>query len=163
MSAGFVINYKKSVLDPKQQIEFLGFILDSERMTVSLPLDKIAKIRKLCEDINSKKTFKIRFLAHFIGVLVSSLPAIEHGSLYYRFLEANKNEALKNSRGSFEGYTSLNADAKTEVLWWFNNVSESVRLIRHYSTPDIVISMDASLIKTTTYYEILFFLLGGVW
>ena len=130
-------------------------------MTVSLPYDKKCKIRKLCEEINSKETFKIRFLAHFIGVLVSSLPAIEHGSLYYRFLEANKNEALKNCCGNFEGYTSLNLDSKTEVFWWYENVSESVRLIKHYSTPDIIISMDASLTGWGAVYKDL--KCGGHW
>ena len=37
---GFMISEKKSVLIPTQRIEYLGFIIDSCDMTVTLPLEK---------------------------------------------------------------------------------------------------------------------------
>ena len=37
---GFTINYKKSSMTPNTKIEHLGFINDSEKMTVSLLLQK---------------------------------------------------------------------------------------------------------------------------
>ena len=42
---GFVINNKKSVLTPCQQIEFLGMTVDSQSMVLKLPGEKIRKIR----------------------------------------------------------------------------------------------------------------------
>ena len=41
--AGFVINDKKSSFIPSQEITYLGFILNSKTMTISLPNDKRQK------------------------------------------------------------------------------------------------------------------------
>ena len=45
---GFVINLKKCVLDPAQEIEFLGLTVDSQTMTLSLQEEKIRKIKDQC-------------------------------------------------------------------------------------------------------------------
>ena len=34
---GFCVNYNKSVLEPAQEIEFLGFLVNSESMSIALP------------------------------------------------------------------------------------------------------------------------------
>ena len=44
---GFVINLKKCVLDP-QEIEFLRLIVNSQTMTLSLPQEKIGKVKDQC-------------------------------------------------------------------------------------------------------------------
>ena len=46
LSLGFIINLKKSVLNPTQKIEFLGFQIDSQRMTISLPQQKIKSLKQ---------------------------------------------------------------------------------------------------------------------
>ena len=40
---GFSVNYQKSVLDPQQSLEFLGFRIDSRSMTVALPAGEIGQ------------------------------------------------------------------------------------------------------------------------
>ena len=40
-SLGFIINKEKSVLIPSQKIVFLGYVIDSVAMTVSLPEEKL--------------------------------------------------------------------------------------------------------------------------
>ena len=45
-SLGFVINYKMSQLTPSQQIEFLGFLIDSVALSLLLPGEKLRKIAK---------------------------------------------------------------------------------------------------------------------
>ena len=42
---GFVINYPKSELTTTQEIEFLGFSVNSTKMELKLPREKIKKIR----------------------------------------------------------------------------------------------------------------------
>ena len=41
----FVINQKKSVMIPVQEIEFLGMIVNSKEMTISLPQKKLKSIK----------------------------------------------------------------------------------------------------------------------
>ena len=42
---GFVINLKKCVLDPAQEIELLGLTVNSQTMALPLPEEKIGKIK----------------------------------------------------------------------------------------------------------------------
>ena len=99
---GFIINSEKSCLIPNTMLVFLGFVLDSESMSVSLTKEKALRIRAACESLINKTTCTIRNLAQVIGLLVSSFPGVEHGPLYYRNLVNEKISALRASRGNFE-------------------------------------------------------------
>ena len=46
VSLGFMINHKKTVLTPSQQLEFLGFTVNSVTMTLSLTHDKLRQIKR---------------------------------------------------------------------------------------------------------------------
>jgi hypothetical protein len=37
VALGFMVNMRKSVVQPTQVMEFLGYVLDSRRMVISLP------------------------------------------------------------------------------------------------------------------------------
>ena len=45
-SLGLLINIPKSIMCPTQQLEFLGFTVDSEKMTIALPPRKVEAIQK---------------------------------------------------------------------------------------------------------------------
>ena len=51
----FVVNLKKSIVHPTQtqRIEFLGIIIDSVEMTMSLPQEKVESVFKRYQDISS--------------------------------------------------------------------------------------------------------------
>ena len=42
---GFVINWEKSELDPMQRIIYVGYLIDSIRMTINLPEETIRKLK----------------------------------------------------------------------------------------------------------------------
>ena len=48
---GFVINLKKRVFNPVQDIEFFDLIVNSQAMTLSLPKEKIVKIKDQCPSL----------------------------------------------------------------------------------------------------------------
>ena len=75
-SLGFLLNHKKCIMVPTQSIEFLGFIIDSRRMTLSLPAVKVDKIHKECRHILNLSEVTGRQLSHIIGLMTSVLPAI---------------------------------------------------------------------------------------
>ena len=91
---GFVLNLKKCETEPTQLIEFLGFTVNSESMTLSLPDSKVSKIRKECHYLLNQAEVSARQLAKLIGLLTSTLPAIEQAPLHYRALQRSKNQAL---------------------------------------------------------------------
>ena len=66
-SLGFSINYAKSATTPSQQLEHLGFLLDSANMAVSLTQNKREKLKNKCRHIlnaSSSSSF-VRQLSYF--------------------------------------------------------------------------------------------------
>ena len=79
-SLGFAIHEGKSILNPTQEIEFLGFVFNSVTMTISITKGKteaIILIRRFLEN----KSPTIRELASVIGSVISSYP---FGKLHFR-------------------------------------------------------------------------------
>ena len=83
----FTIHTKKSVLEPAQFIEFLGFVIDSTTMSVKINTDKSKNILNLLETFLSNLQPKIRDLLSVIGTLVSLFAAMSFGKLYCRNIE----------------------------------------------------------------------------
>ena len=81
---GFVINVDKSCVIPAQQINFLGFVLGSVSMTITLTDDKKAKVKSICKQLLLKSHSTITELAQLVGTLVSYLPGVQFGQLHYR-------------------------------------------------------------------------------
>ena len=140
---GFFINVEKSVLTPTQCIEYLGNIINTKTMTVSLPERRLLKIRTGCAHLLRQDITPIREVARVIGLLVAAIPAVELGKLHYRQLEGGKIAALKRERGNFDRPLHLTADMKLDLSWWLDNMDRHHRLIFRSGT-DIDIFTDAS-------------------
>ena len=140
---GFVIHPVKSVFIPTQEIEFLGFLLNSILMTIRLPPTKAAHVRTTCQNLLLKTEMTIRETAQVIGLIVSSLPAVQFGELYYRNLEKNKVLALQTSKGNYDAPLYLSKDAKADLSWWIRNVDSSFKKIVQ-PNPDMTLTTDVS-------------------
>ena len=150
--AGFILNEKKSSLVPSQSIVFLGFCLDSVNMTISLTQEKRNRVLFLCNEILNLHYCKIRYLAQFIGVLVSCLPAVTHGELYYRYLELARNKALTISKGNYDCETSIDMRARKEIMWWKSNIA-LIKKDLFVPAPDLILTTDVSLSGWGAIYE----------
>ena len=87
---GFNINYGKSSLNPKTQVEYIGYIIDTDNVH-NVPWLSIGKqrIRKLKKDINRSLQvgqISARMLAKIAGQAVSMSRAILPGKLKLRSL-----------------------------------------------------------------------------
>ena len=126
---GFCINDAKSVLVPTRRIEYLGNVIDTVTMTVSLPTRRVDRILSGCRALMGKCTATIREVARVTGLLVAATPAVELGKLHYRNLEAAKIEALSQVKGNFDRIMPVSRDMKSDLTWWVNNVSVQCRKI----------------------------------
>lgn len=142
-SLGFIIHPEKSNFTPVQEIRYLGFIVNSIDMTVKLPVDKAKDIKDACVHLMTDLKPSIRQVARVIGKLVSAFPGVQYGQLYYRYIERDKINALKQNKGHFDRPMTLSEDAKIELQWWIKNVESSVNFIRRPS-PTVEIRTDAS-------------------
>ena len=92
---GFVINYKKSVTNPTTTIEYLGILIDSVSMTMSLTEEKTMSLSNLCHKTLTSKKLTLRELGSLIGKLVSTAPAITPCMLQVRHLQQLQIKSLR--------------------------------------------------------------------
>ena len=68
-AAGFVIDPEKSVLVPTQRINYLGFVIDSNRMTIDLTPERRQKILMHTRSLLNVGTCTIRQLSEAVGLV----------------------------------------------------------------------------------------------
>ncbi|XP_065182606.1 uncharacterized protein LOC135813438 [Sycon ciliatum] len=113
-SLGFVINRKKSIPEPTQQLEFLGFQLNSVAMTMSVPIDKARKLQQECHRALSQPYLSIRALASLLGRMVACSPGMFLAPLQFRHLQQLKIAALRRHQ-SYLATVRLTPEARTEL------------------------------------------------
>jgi hypothetical protein len=101
-SLGFTIHPTKSVMQPTQIIIFLGFVLNSQNMTIRLTHEKAKEIKELCCKYVKNREITIREFAQIVGKLVAAEPGVEYAPIYIKSLEIEKDGKLKESNGNFE-------------------------------------------------------------
>ena len=82
-SLGFTLSEKSSPI-PNQTLRHLGFVLNSQSMTVSLAEDKKDKLQSLLTHMSNTTFCSIRDLPQLIGSLVATFPAVPYGPVFYR-------------------------------------------------------------------------------
>ena len=114
---GFIVNDKKSQLEPSTKLTFLGFIIDSLDMKLYLPQDKIHKTVSACSSLISTASPTIGQVAQVTGLLVSAFPAVPYLRLYYRSIESCKSRCLSEHNGDYDHHISLSSDALADLNW----------------------------------------------
>ncbi|WAR08315.1 LOW QUALITY PROTEIN: POL-like protein [Mya arenaria] len=111
---GFVINNEKSVFIPTQELVFLGFILNSNTITISLTEQKVQTItlaiQTLWDTLHKKQ---------------------------------DKTSALKYNKGNFDSHMTLSAESLIDLYWWLKAVKNSGAPL-YRDIPVISLKTDAS-------------------
>ena len=119
-SAGFIANEQKSQWNPVQQLVWLGFELNMQEEQLLIPKTKLSPLCELLESLNHRQFIPAKVLASLIGKIVSmSLALGPVTRLMTRSLYATL-----NSRGSWCQQLALSQDAKAEIQFWRNNISQ---------------------------------------
>lgn len=139
---GFSINHKKSNLIPSQNLVHLGYIWDTPSMTLSVPEVKITKTKNLAKNLLNKiPTF--REISSFLGLVVNHTNAFPHAPLYYRYLQFQFCQAIKEAT-SWDDCMPLCKDSLTNLHWWKNCPATLPPTSLLSTSPSISLSTDAS-------------------
>ena len=141
---GFIVHHSKSTFIPTQRIEFLGFIIDTVNMTITLTPRKKEKIKKLGYGLLHNKV-TVRMVSSFIGNLTAAFDAVPFGKLHYRHLEMSKTISLKMQGYNFDAPCYLSNKAIEEIRWWLDNIASALAYIKDIPKVDYTIYTDASL------------------
>ena len=140
---GNTISWDKSVVDGRQEIEHLGFVINSITMLVTMSTEKVEKILGLVRTVVNMEKISIRVLAKLIGKIVATLPGNKYAKLMSANMEILKNDALFRNNFDYDGSVVLNKFVKSDLMWIIEELPQANAPVR-YSEPDYVISTDAS-------------------
>ncbi len=118
---GFVINFKKSALEPAQRLEFLGMILDTLSLKLFVPPDKIADITALGELLLAANMVLLRDLSKFIGKVNATRMALLPSPLFCRHLQQSLIQGLSEF-STYDALVGLSDMARTELRSWLSEV-----------------------------------------
>ena len=141
---GFIINMKKCLTTPTQMIEFLGFILNSLRMVLSLPKEKVFKIRKECRRMLNQTEVSSHSLAHLIGLMTASIPAIQIAPLHYRGLQRLRTRGLRGSHLNYDRKVRMSEYAVMDLTWWATRLNAQIQRPILPPTASLNLETDAS-------------------
>lgn len=140
---GFKINVNKSQFDPSRLIKFLGFMIDSSRLRVYLPADKVLKMTQSCEKISNSEVCSIQEVASLVGLMTSYCKALDYSENHIKCLEKEKIWALALNNDNFEGSMSVTKRGREDIKWWRENCETGFRRIRVLTT-ELTLITDAS-------------------
>ena len=143
VALGFIINLKKSTLSPTQELEFLGFLLNSHNMTIALPTHKLHAVKKMARRMANQRRTTLRELASLLGMMVAAHPAILPAPLHYRHLESAKSWALR-SGNTYEADLEIDPNMESDLRWWLNNSCQHNGRPLQIVQWDLTIESDAS-------------------
>ena len=159
---GFYISVEKSVLQPTKALKFLGFMLNSQTMLVTLSPDKPDCIKQMLAEFLSKATTSIRHFAAILGTLAATLPANRYGQIFLKRLETEKAKALKKKSYNYDSKYHISDKTRTELSWWLENIDTASRPIA-VKNPSIILYTDASFQGWGCFWPARKFKTGGRW
>jgi len=123
-SLGLIVNQKKSMLTPAQEMDFLGFHLCSTTMRILIPTEKLRKIEQDARRMLHQTSTSVREIARFVGKTTATTRAIPLAPLHYRALQMEMNSVLppnSNQEEILDRYNvtlTLNPACRVDLKWW---------------------------------------------
>ena len=141
-SLGFLINDAKSNLNPSKTLRHLGYNWDSRSLTLSVPDDKVAVLKELCQRA-LRGPVSLRFLQRILGVIESFRIAFPYAALHYRSLQREVAQSI--SAGSdWDRRISPSSESCVNLNWWLSCPVPLLPRSLSPFVPDITITSDSS-------------------
>ena len=110
---GYTIGISKSVLHPTTSLEYLGFVVDSQRQSFLVQQRKIISWASLREEILARRKFvDVKTLQRFQGKCISLSLAVPLAKLFIREM------ARAISSASSNGQVFLSPGLREEIIHW---------------------------------------------
>ena len=129
---------------PATILVFLGILLDTQRMEMRLPEDKLKELKSLITKWLSRKSGKKRELLSLIGKLSHAAKIITPGRIFLRRM-IDVAHGVKH----LDHWVHLNQDFKSDLAWWqtfidsWNGLGMMQSIAANW-TPRFIFSTDAS-------------------
>ena len=149
-SLGLMVNLKKSILTPTQELEFLGFHLCSVTMRLLIPSEKLRKIQQDARHLQDRESVSVREIARFVGKATATMIANPLTPLHYRALQLLMNSVLplnytqEEISTKYETVVTLTPASKKDLERWIDLKKAPLEAPVYHPDPTITIHSDAS-------------------
>ena len=122
----------------------IGFMVDSIKMELSLPAQKMKNIRAESRQLLGAEHVTCRALSRLIGKMNATNQVIPPAPLFYRSLQIDLASALREGNQDYETTLALSPDSKEELIWWDTQMINWNGKALLTMEPDLIIESDAS-------------------
>jgi hypothetical protein len=122
LQLGWLVNLKKSQLNPSQSIEHLGMNLDTKNMSISIPGKKIRSIRRQAYQLLYQTQVKVKQLAAFIGSALATQLGNQQARFRTRHLVAHLNQARSSNPHQWTQICTITPLMRKDLLWWITQL-----------------------------------------
>ena len=133
--------------------KFLGLIIDSQNLSLSLTEQKLQKVKNCCVEMYNVTKVSILELTKLLGLLCSTVQAVLPAQLQIRYLQQLQIRMLQQERCYYQQIT-LNQKSKQELTWWIQNLSLCNGRCLVQPQPQMIIQTDAGTGEKTPYQYI---------
>ena len=113
-------------LSPSQIKEWLGFVISSRSMMISLPQRKIDNLIRKAQDLKNKVRVSLREISQFLGLCNSSKPAVLQAPLHYlsfkRLLIRNLKWFPNPYQSDYLTVVTLDTPSIRDLDWWIQEI-----------------------------------------
>ena len=139
--AGFIVHPTKSIWQPTQRLQWLGFVIDVELGQIEVPPEKLALLRITMSQARQSAQIKARALASIVGRIIST--GLAFGPIS-RFMTRSLYAVLE-SRCAWCEMLTLSSEAREELSFWSSSLGEyNSQPIWHTPSAVRVVYTDAS-------------------
>lgn len=111
---GFLNNWEKSIgIRASQVREFLGVVINSVDLSLSLPEKKVDWVILLCRELLARQFVQSRNIARFLGVLAWAVQVIPFAQGHYRGLQLFYISQARLAGNDFSVQVPLDANSKS--------------------------------------------------
>ena len=126
VALGFVVEMTKSILEPCQVLDFLGYTVSTVgKPSFCVPTERVAKLMCTLREVQAAGTgrIKVRRVASLAGQIMSMSLALSPARLFTRGLYSVVKPVTRGeSPGGWNALVRLTADALEEVSFWISGL-----------------------------------------
>ena len=140
---GFTINKEKSVLRPTQEIQFLGFTINTLLVRVDIPEKKCTELKDYISETLAATKLTVKDLAKLTGKLVATDPGNKWARIRSKTIVRALNWNLRDTNNNFGARCILTKRVRECLGFWLKNLEKAHKNYQQRPV-DVCIYTDAS-------------------
>ena len=144
-ACGFLVNFDKSIGKGTKIIEYLGLMVNSENLSLSLLSKKVEEIKKLCTEALRAHSVALRDIARILGNFAWAIQAIPFAQAHLRAIQHLYIEHANRRNEDLRSQIVLDEASRQDLEWWKDNLEMGSGKSIAVGNPDLTIYSDASL------------------